>query len=127
MPYDEKLAARIREALVSYRRLEEKKMFSGMCFMVNGKMCICINDKGIMCRIDPEQQDEVMEKSGTREMIHNKRVYRGFVYVDKEVLQSKKEFDYWVNLFLEFNKKAKSSKKKAPAKKKAPIKKKSKK
>src|SRR5262245_15576429 len=96
MPIDEKLANRIREALSGYRRVEEKTMFSGMCFMVNDKMCICVNNEEIMCRIDPALQEEVMEKNGTREMIHNNKGMRGFVYVNKTVLNSQKEFDYWV-------------------------------
>ena len=36
---------------------------------------------------------------------------KGFVYVDTEVLKTKKQFQYWVDLALEFNKVAKSSKK----------------
>jgi hypothetical protein len=34
------------------KKVEEKKMFGGMCFMVNGKMCICIRNE-ILCRIGP--------------------------------------------------------------------------
>ena len=40
MAYNEKLADRIREALFDIPRVEEKKMFRGVTFMVNGKMCV---------------------------------------------------------------------------------------
>ena len=40
MAYSEKMAARIREALAGQKNIEEKKMFGGLCFMVNNKMCI---------------------------------------------------------------------------------------
>jgi TfoX/Sxy family transcriptional regulator of competence genes len=36
----------------------------------------------------------------------------GFIYVDEEVLRTKRELDYWIKLALAFNPKAKSSKKK---------------
>jgi hypothetical protein len=43
MTYDIKLADRIRDSLYHFSELkiEEKKMFRGLCFMVNGKMCQC--------------------------------------------------------------------------------------
>ena len=111
MAYNEKLADRIREAIADLGDIEEKKMFSGMCFMVNGKMCICVNDAEIMCRIDPAIYETTMEKPGVRPMVHNGRTMKGFVYVSQEVIKSKKEFDYWVQLSLAFNKKAKAAKK----------------
>jgi hypothetical protein len=43
MAYSEELAGRIREALIDQKEVEEKKMFRGMCFMVNGKMCLCVS------------------------------------------------------------------------------------
>lgn len=39
MAYDERLAERIREALSHERGVTEKKMFGGIAFMVDGKMC----------------------------------------------------------------------------------------
>ena len=54
MPYSEKLADRIRESLADAGELEEKKMFRGMCFMLNGKMCICVAENEMMCRVAPE-------------------------------------------------------------------------
>lgn len=111
MPYDEKLADRIREALSGQRKVEEKKMFRGMCFMVNGKMCICVSADDMMCRVDPDLYESLMEQHGVRPMIHNGRTMKGFVYVSPDVIKSKKDFDSWIEHCLEFNKKAKASRK----------------
>lgn len=62
MAYNETLAIRIREALSEERNLEEKKMFRGMCFMLNDKMCVCVGNDEIMCRIDPIIFESVLEK-----------------------------------------------------------------
>lgn len=117
MPYNEKLADRVREALAGERRVEEKKMFRGVCFMVNGKMCICIGHDELMVRIDPEKQEEAQERNGVRPMIRNGKPIKGYVYVGEEGTKSKRDFDHWVRLALEFNKEAKASKKSKPKKK----------
>jgi hypothetical protein len=37
---------------------------------------------------------------------------KGFVFVNESAIANNKEFDYWLNLSLQFNKKAKATKKK---------------
>ena len=66
MAYNEKIADRVREALAGVKKLEEKRMFGGLCFMVNDKMCIGINADDIMCRIGPDAYDEAVERNGAR-------------------------------------------------------------
>jgi TfoX/Sxy family transcriptional regulator of competence genes len=112
MAYNEKLTARIREALVHLTNVEEKRMFRGVTFMVNDKMCISAGDNKIMCRIDPSIHDEVLKRKGCETVKMKGREYRGYVYVSEEGIKTKKDLDYWIGLALEFNKRAKSSKKK---------------
>lgn len=112
MAYNEKLANRVREVLADLPKVEEKRMFSGVTFMVNGKMCISVGNDRLMCRIDPALHEEVMEKEYCRAVIMKGREYKGFVYVDEEGVRTKKAFDYWVGLCLDFNEKAKASAKK---------------
>src|ERR1700730_14707613 len=98
MPYNEKLAARIRTALTHLPYVEEKKMFRGVTFMVKNKMCISVSGEEMMCRFDPALQEEVAEKPGCRPMIMKGREYKGYVYVSEPGFRSKKDFDYWINL-----------------------------
>jgi len=121
MPYDEKLADRIREALVSSSNVVEKKMFRGLCFMVNGKMCISLGKDEIMCRIDPELNDEVLEMDGCRPMIRLGKVMKGFVFVSDQEVQTNKDLSYWIKLCLDFNKTAKATRPKKNSKKKEEI------
>jgi TfoX/Sxy family transcriptional regulator of competence genes len=115
MPYNEKLADRVRELIAAEEKnVEEKRMFSGMCFMVNDKMCVCLGRGTIMVRLDPDLVDEVLEQEGVSPMIMSGRPVKGFVRVNEEVLTTKKKLAYWVDLALSFNKFAKSSKKKSP-------------
>ena len=112
MAINEKLTNRVREALVHMPKVEEKKMFSGIAFMVNGKMCVTVRDDRIMCRIDPAIHDELLEKKDCRTMVMKDREYKGYMLVSEDAIKNKKEFDFWIGLALEFNKKAKAAKKK---------------
>lgn len=115
MPYSEKLADRIREALVDVPKVKEKVMFSGVTFMVDDKMCISVGPDRIMCRVDPELHDQLLEERACRPMIMKGREYKGYILVNEEDVQRKKELDFWIGLCLDFNARAKSSKKKSGA------------
>ena len=120
MAYNQKLADRLREMMAHLPRVEEKKMFRGVTFMVNNKMCISVSGEELMCRFDPALHETVSEKHGFRTMIMKGHEYKGFGYVSQEAIKSKKDFAFWVNLCLEFNSKAKASKKvKKPVRKAA--------
>jgi TfoX/Sxy family transcriptional regulator of competence genes len=112
MAYNEKLANRIREALQHLPNIEEKEMMGGLTFMVNNKMCVGIIKDEMMCRINPDFHDAAIEKIGCRTMDFTKRPMKGYVMIDDTGMKSKKDFDYWLNLSLEFNSKAKASKQK---------------
>lgn len=112
MAYNESLADRIRNALGHLSNVEEKHMFGGVCFMVNDKMCVGVVKDDMMCRIDPALDHEVLEKPGCRPMDFTNRPMKGYVYINEEGRASKKDFEYWIGLCLEFNSRAKQSKKK---------------
>lgn len=80
--------------------------------MLKGKMCIGVVKDEMMCRIDPEVYTMALEKRGCREMVFTGKPMKGYVFVAEEGMKSKKDFDYWINLCLEFNSKAKATKKK---------------
>ena len=111
MAYNEELTMRVRGALAHLKRVEEKKMFRGVTFMVNGKMCVSAGDNRIMCRIDPSVYESVLTRSGCSPVTMRGREYKGFVYVDEDAIKSKRDFDYWIALALEFNVRAKASRK----------------
>src|SRR6188472_2555254 len=111
MAYNENLADRIREALVDVPKVSEKSMFGGVCIMVNNKMCVGVVKDEMMCRINPEQEETVLERAGCRAMDFTGRPMKGFVFVAEEGMKSNKDLMYWINLCLDFNKLAKASKK----------------
>jgi TfoX/Sxy family transcriptional regulator of competence genes len=109
MAHNEYLTHRVREALAHIPRVVEKKMFGGMAFMVNGKMCISVGKDRLMCRIEPAIHEEALKRKGCRTVMMKGREYKGYVYVNEEGVRTKEDFDYWVGLALDYNKKAKAS------------------
>lgn len=114
MAYDEQLAARVRHGFSKVRvRFEEKRMMGGLCFLVDGKMCVGVEQERLMARIDPAIYDSALTRKGCVPMDFTGRPMRGFIFVNPEGLVADAELETWLNLALEFNPKAKSSKKKS--------------
>lgn len=113
MAINENLTNRVREALAGIPDVEEKKMFRGITFMVNGKMCISVGNDELMCRIDPELHDKAVEMNGVRPVFMKGREYRGYVNVHEDAVKRKKDLDYWVGICLAYNPHAKATAKKS--------------
>ena len=91
MAYNEKLSDRIREAVAHLPNVEEKYMFGGVCYMVNGKMCVGVVKDEMMCRIDPAVYEEALEKDGCREMVFTGRPMKGYVFISDDGMKTKKQ------------------------------------
>ena len=65
-----------------------------------------------MARIGPDAYQGALKKKGCHEMNFTGRPMNGYVYVDPKALDLDNELEYWVQLCLDYNPKAKSSKKK---------------
>lgn len=113
MAYDEHLADRIENSLSAKRiHFVAKKMMGALTFMVDDKMCVGVVKDQLMARIDPEFYEEALTKKGAREMDFTKRPMKGYVFVDPEGWDMDEDLDYWIDLCLAYNPKAKASKKK---------------
>ncbi|MEO6315920.1 MAG: TfoX/Sxy family protein [Chitinophagaceae bacterium] len=115
MPFNEKLAAKVRAAMQLQKVVEEKKMFRGLTFMLNNKMCISVSGDKLMCRFDPVLQDTVAKKQGYEPMVMKGKTYKGFCYVNETGFKTTAALHYWIQLCIAFNSKAKASKKKKKA------------
>ena len=112
MAYDEHLNDRIHLAFTRKGiAFEEKKMMGGVCYLVDGKMCVGVVKESMMARIDPDKTADALHRPGCREMDFTKKPMKGFVLVDPEGTDLDRDLDYWIDLAMEFNPRAKKSKK----------------
>lgn len=110
--YSEALADKIRKAL-AHQKMEEKKLFGGLAFMVNGKMCVTASsqstDHSMMVRVDPQIHDDLIKRKGAHTAIMRGKEYKGWIFLTQEAIQSEKNFEFWIDHALAFNKIAKDS------------------
>jgi len=117
MAYNEHLEDRINRILIDKKvNFFEKKMFGGLCFMVENKMCVGIIKDELMARIGEEKYAEALTKKGCKEMNFTGRPMNGYVYLDADALDLDVDLEYWIQLALDFNPFAKESKKRATSK-----------
>jgi TfoX/Sxy family transcriptional regulator of competence genes len=112
MAYDEFLAERIQRIYQEKRvPFLAKKMFGGVCFLVDDKMCTGVLKDELMVRIDPQQNEEELMRPGARPMDFSGKSMKGFIMIKPEHIDMDEDLEYWINLALDFNPKAKASKK----------------
>lgn len=90
---------------------EEKKMMGGIAFMVDDKLCFGTFRDGVLCRIDPEERDKLLEETSAEIMTQGGREMKGYVHIQPPAYETDEELEFWIVKCLEFNPKAKSSKK----------------
>lgn len=119
MAYDEYLGDRIRQAFQSKGiSFADKKMMGGLIFLVDEKMCCGIhidkksNDSLLMARIGEEAYRSEIEKEVCLPMDYTGRPLKGFIFVTPDGFDMDDDLEYWVQLCIDFNPRAKSSKKK---------------
>jgi TfoX/Sxy family transcriptional regulator of competence genes len=102
MAYDEALAGRIRELLANESGLEEKEMFGGLAFLLNGNMAVAASGQGgLLARVDPAQSDELVQTTPAEEMVMRGRSMKGWLRVDSKDLEGH-ELAVWVERSLAF-------------------------
>jgi TfoX/Sxy family transcriptional regulator of competence genes len=113
MPYNEFLADRVR-LLMQEKRVGffEKKIFGGLVFMVDDKMCVGIMKDELMVRIDPDLSEEALRRKGCSLMDFTGASMKGFMMIDLEGADMDADLEYWVQLALDYNPRAKATKKK---------------
>jgi TfoX/Sxy family transcriptional regulator of competence genes len=97
--YDEDLADRIRELIVSESGVTEKKMFGGLAFLIGGNMAVAASGQGgVLVRVDPALSDTLVATTNARLMEMRGRSMRGWLRVDAEGLRTKRQLAKWVEL-----------------------------
>ncbi|OBG35316.1 TfoX/Sxy family protein [Mycobacterium sp. E3198] len=97
MAYDEDLADRIRELLGPERGVEEKRMFGGLAFLINGNMSVAASGQGgLLVRVPPHDTDKLLARDHVSPMVMAGREARGWIRVDADGLRTKRLLQGWV-------------------------------
>ena len=105
MAYDEGLADRIRELIAAERGVEEKRMFGGLAFLVNGNMAVAVSGQGgLLVRVAPETTETLLRRDHVEPMVMAGRQTRGWLRVAADGVTTKRQLQAWVNRSVEYAK-----------------------
>ena len=97
MAYDEELADRVREHVLSEPGLTEKRMFGGLAFLINGHLAVSAGSRGgLLLRVDPAQTDELVEDPRAERFVMRGREMDGWLHVAVEPETPEEELERWV-------------------------------
>ena len=96
MAYDETLAERVRSSLGGRSRITQRRMFGGLAFMLDGNMCCCVTERGLMVRVGPDGYEDALAQPHAGVMDMTGRPMRGWVLVGMEGLTSDESLSRWV-------------------------------
>ena len=104
MAYNETLANRIAEQLLDAgANFREKKMFGGLCFMIDEKMCLGVVKQELMLRVLDERYNDVLEMNYAKPMKFTGKEMKGFVFVEEGGYESTKDLKKWIDMGIEFS------------------------
>jgi hypothetical protein len=89
MAYDERLAERVRAAMPTTGDLTERRMFGGLCLMLDGHMVCGVSGDRLMLRLGPEAADAALDRPHVRVMDFTGRPMNGYVYVEPAGLRGR--------------------------------------
>jgi hypothetical protein len=97
MAYDEDLANRIREIVLTETGISEQRMFGGLAFLIDGNMSVSASGQGgILLRVDPAETDALLGKPHAHPFEMRGRVMQGWLRIDAEGLKTKRQLERWV-------------------------------
>lgn len=102
MAYDVALVERVAKLFKGKKRVTQKQMFGGVCFLVNGKMCCGVIGNKLVARVGPERYESALTRPHAKPMDFTGRPLRGFVYVLPRGVQSLATLKVWVDLALRY-------------------------
>src|SRR5216683_466388 len=96
MAFDEVLAQRLRQAAARRNGIEEKKMFGGIGFLLNGNMLVGVWKESLIVRLGPEEGDEALLEPHVKEFDITGRPMKGWVLVEPEGIEDDEQLKGWI-------------------------------
>lgn len=98
MAYDEGLAAMLRDDIAEMHGITEKKMFGGLCFLLNGNMVCGVHSGGAMFRVGKPAQAAAMAIEGAGPMTFTGRKMGGMIDVSDDALSDDTKRNIWMDM-----------------------------
>lgn len=102
MAFSESLASRIRDALARKRNIEEKKMFGGVGFLLNGNMLVGVWKNSLIVRLGPDNYDDALLEPHVRKFDITGKPMKGWIMVEPDGIENDDQLVGWIQRAIDF-------------------------
>jgi TfoX/Sxy family transcriptional regulator of competence genes len=96
MAYDEKLAARIDQAVRGWPGMSTKKMFGSIGWMLNGNICVGIWKDSLIVRCGPDEWPQLLRQPHVAEFDITGRSMKGWLLVRPPAMANESDLSQWI-------------------------------
>jgi TfoX/Sxy family transcriptional regulator of competence genes len=102
--YDSGLADRIRELLGALPGIDEKPMFGGLAFLIDGNMAVAVSGQGgLIVRVPPDRTEKLLARAHVSPMVMaGRREIRGWIRVESDGLTTRRRLSDWVSCGIDY-------------------------
>ena len=102
MAFSKSLVERIRHVVARRRGMSEKKMFGGVCFLLNGNILVGVWKDSLIARVGKDVYEAALLEEHVREFDITGRAMKGWVMVEPDGIDSDHQLAHWIDLAVEF-------------------------
>ena len=102
MSYDLGLADRLEQMFSGHPAMEKKKMFGGICWMLNGNMCLGIHKENLIIRVGLETAKKIIGQPSVGPMDITGKVMKGWALVTPDGFESDDNLTRYSNYAIDF-------------------------
>jgi TfoX/Sxy family transcriptional regulator of competence genes len=100
--YNAELETAIDGAVKRWKDVDKKKMFGGVCWLLNGNMCFGIWNDSLIVRMDKEQAVKSLKDRNVRPFDITGRPMAGWIMVEKAGWKSAAVLERWITIGKEY-------------------------
>jgi hypothetical protein len=102
MAFDESLAERIRRSFGRRKNVEERKMFGGVGFLLNGNLLVGVWKDSLVARVGPDGYEDALLEPHVKEFDITGRAMKGWVLVGPGGVAADEQLDDWIQRSVAF-------------------------
>ncbi len=102
MPYNNEIDTRVEEIIFSWQNRNKKKMFGGICHLLNGNMFCGVYKDFLILRLGEPLAQTALKQKGVREFDITGRPMKGWVMLEQSAIGNENELRIWLEKAKDF-------------------------
>jgi len=97
MAYDEELEQRIKKVVSPWKGTTDKKMFGGVCHLINGNMFCGVHKDFLILRLGEDKSSEALKRPYARPFDITGKPMKGWVMIASDGYKSDPDLKDWLD------------------------------